>query len=109
MENEPDMRKLAHFIGKALTESTDPPLYPSVDAALTEMVRKLMQKDFTQLVAFLYEVDVDEEKLKDLLRQNDTEDVAEVIAALIIERQQAKVKSRQQYKRDTGISEEEKW
>lgn len=103
------MRKLADFIGRALTKTTEPPLYPSVLAALTEMVRKLMQKDSNQLVALLYEVDVDEGKLKDLLRQNDTKDVAQVIAALIIERQEAKVKSRQEYKRNTGVDEEEKW
>lgn len=109
MENQPDVRKLAHFIGKALTETTEPPLYPSLLASVTEMVRDLMQKDFNQLVALLYEVDVDEGKLKDLLQQNDTKNVAGVIAALIIERQEAKVKSRQQYKRNTGISEEEKW
>ena len=109
MENEPDMRKLADFIGKALTQTTEPPLYPSLLAAVTEMVRKLLLKDFNQLVTLLYEVDVDEKKLRDLLRKNDTEDSAGVIAALIIERQEAKVKSRQQYKRDEGISEEEKW
>ena len=109
MENEPDMRKLADFIGEALTKTDRPPLYPSLLTTLAEMVRKLMHKDFNQLVSLLYEVDVEEEKLQELLRQSETADVARVIAAMIIERQEAKVKSRQEYKRNTGISEEEKW
>ena len=109
MENAPDMRKLADFIGEALTKTVHGPLYPSLLTNLTEMVRKLMHKDFNQLVALLYEVDVDEEKLQQLLRENKTTDVARVIAALIIERQEAKIKTRQQYKRDKEIDEEEKW
>jgi hypothetical protein len=109
MENEPDMRRLADFIGEALTKTAMGPVYPSLLTTLTEMVRKLMHKDFNQLVALLYEVDVDEENLRQLLNENKPTDVARVIAALLIERQEAKIKTRQQYKRDTEIDEEEKW
>ena len=109
MEREHDMRTLADFIGEALTKTVDPPAYPSLLKSLTVIIRKLLEKDMAQLVNLLYEIDIEEQKLSDLLQQHKSEDVAEVIAAFIIERQQAKVNSRQQNKSDTEIEEDEKW
>ena len=109
MENEPDMRKLADFIGEALTKTVEPPLYPSLLTSVTNMVDELMKKDYKQLVSLLYEIDVDEEMLERLLREDTKTEPGRIIAALIIERQAAKVKTRQQYKGDMDINEDEKW
>ena len=102
------MRTLADFIVKALTKTTEP-FYPSLLTSLSRIINELIEKDFNQLVAILYEVDVDEEKLKQVLRENKSADPGRIIAAMIIERQEAKVKSRQQFKRNTEIDEDEKW
>jgi hypothetical protein len=64
---------------------------------LEELINKINQlivSDFEKLVQLLYRVDVDEARLKRLLQENAGEDAAKVIALLLIERQQQKLKSR---------------
>lgn len=78
--------------------------------ALTQRVNQLLDTDFQALVQLLYRLDVPEEKLKQLLRQNPYTDAARIIASLILQRQQQKIESREQYKqRGNENSEEERW
>ena len=73
-------------------------------------INYLIEHDFQKLVSVLYRVDVNEKKLKHLLKENIEEDAGLIIADLIIERQLQKIKSRQQFReRDNNISDEEKW
>jgi hypothetical protein len=73
-------------------------------------VNHLIQHHFEQLVSLLYRIDVSEAKIKSLLQQQPNEDAAKIIAALIIERQIQKIKTRQQFsQRDNNFNEEEKW
>jgi hypothetical protein len=73
-------------------------------------INYLIEHDFQKLVSVLYQVDVNEKKLKHLLKENIDEDAGLIIADLIIERQLQKIKSRQQFReRDNNISDEEKW
>lgn len=77
---------------------------------LSVEINDLIVHDFQKLVGILYRIDINERKLKYLLRENVGEDAAVIIADLIIERQLQKIKSRQEYRRDnTNINEEEKW
>jgi hypothetical protein len=77
---------------------------------LAERINELIQKDFQKLVSILYRLDISEEKLKYLLKENSDSDAGFIIAELIIERQIQKKKSRQQFsKRDDDIDENEKW
>jgi len=61
-------------------------------------VSGLIRHDFQKLVMLLYRIDVSETKLRQLLKENPEENSAKMIAHLIIERQEQKIKSRQQYK-----------
>lgn len=73
-------------------------------------INHLIVRDFNQLVSILYRLDVSENKLKQMLNDNNNEDAGKIIAALIIERQLQKIKSRRQFKRrDDTIDENEKW
>lgn len=73
-------------------------------------INHLIKNDFEKLIAYLYRVDVSEQKLKLLLQQFPGEDAGNIIAQLIIERQQQKIKTRQQFsQRDDSFNEEEKW
>jgi hypothetical protein len=73
-------------------------------------VNELIQHDFQKLVTILYRIDVNEPKLKYLLKENPGDDAGKIIAELIIERQLQKIKSRQEHsKRDENISDNEKW
>jgi hypothetical protein len=58
----------------------------------------LIQHDFQKLVMLLYRIDVSETKLRLLLKQNQGENSARMIAHLIIERQKQKIRSRQEHK-----------
>ena len=77
---------------------------------LANYINNLIKNDFEKLVSYLYRIDVSELKLKSLLQQNPQEDAGNIIAALIIERQEQKIKTRQQFsQRDDNVQEEEKW
>ncbi len=77
---------------------------------LSNYINQLIQTDFQKLIFCLYRIDVSEIKLKQLLQQQPNEDAGKIIAALIIERQLQKIKSRQQFsQQDDDFTEEEKW
>ena len=81
----------------------------SLKEKLGEHINQLILDDFHKLVNLLYRVDVDESKIKRILRENPGKDAGHILAALIIERQLQKILSRKQYKPEDDISSEEKW
>ena len=84
--------------------------YNEIHATLSAYINRLINNDFDKLIAYLYRIDVNEQKLKSLLQQTPNEDAGNVIATLIIERQQQKVKTRQQFSQpEHDVDEEEKW
>lgn len=77
---------------------------------LSDYVNQMIESDFERLVNLLYRIDVDEEKLRDLLLKNQGQDAGSIIAGLIIERQINKLKSKESFRRvqrDDGG--EERW
>ena len=78
--------------------------------ALIEKINDLINNDFQKLVSILYRMDVSETKLKQLLNENPGTNASLIITDLMIERQEQKMISRQQFrKKDENISDEEKW
>ena len=76
---------------------------------LSQHINYLVDHDFAQLINILYTVDVNESKLKHLLKENADLGAGHVIAGLIIERQIQKIKTRQDIKSAYDDSDEEKW
>ncbi|WP_276504808.1 hypothetical protein [Terrimonas pollutisoli] len=77
---------------------------------LAAYINTLVQSDFNKLVQLLYRIDVNEAKLKSMLKQNPGADAGLIIADLIIERQRQKLQSRKSFtKKDNEINEEDKW
>jgi len=76
---------------------------------LTDKINELLNSDFSKLISILYRIDISEAKLKQLLTENPNTDAGLIIADMMIERQLEKIKSRQQYKGDKNISDDEKW
>ena len=73
-------------------------------------INQLISGDFAKLVYLLYAVDVSEKKLKQLLAEHPNEDAGKLIALLILERQEQKKKSREQFKKnEQDIPDEDKW
>ena len=84
--------------------------YSELHSQLSTYINGLIKNDFDKLITYLYRIDVNEQKLKSLLQQNPNEVAGNIIATLIIERQQQKIKSRKQFSQREGLfDEEEKW
>ena len=78
--------------------------------ALVEKINDLITTDFQKLVSILYRMDVSETKLKQLLNENPGTNAALIITDLMIERQEQKIISRQEFKKkDENINDDEKW
>src|SRR5258706_15486409 len=73
-------------------------------------INHLINHDFEKLVYYLYRVDVNENKMRQVLEQKEGENAAGPIADLIIERQLQEIKSRQHFnQRDNGIDVNGSW
>ena len=91
--------------------------YKEIHTQLSTYINALIKDDFDKLITYLYRIDVNEQKLKSLLQQNPNEDAGNIIATLIIERQQQKINTRERFsQRDdnlpagqAGFDAEEKW
>ena len=68
---------------------------------LVTFIDDLIRNDFNGLLSILYRVDISEEKLKRTLAENKDTQVqsAELIAELLVEREQEKIISRAKYRR----------
>ncbi len=77
---------------------------------LTEKINFLIVHDFNKLIYILYRADINELKLNKLLAENKKEDAGKIIAALFIQRQLEKIKSREENAQSNHKdSEEERW
>jgi hypothetical protein len=84
--------------------------YAEIHAQLSAYINHLVKNDFEKLVSYLYRIDVNEQKLKTLLNQFPDEDAGNIIASLIIERQEQKLKTRELFSQQAAdVDDEEKW
>jgi hypothetical protein len=104
MDNE-----LARYLNEAFSLELKESTYDQLKIILVVKINELINNDFSKLIHLLYKADVNEAKLKRLLKENDASHAAEIIASLIIERQMQKINSRRESRRDNDFDEEEKW
>jgi hypothetical protein len=71
---------------------------PELNQNLVDFINSLIINDFSKLVTILYRVDVDENKLKKILKEQAGTDAAQIIAGLIIEREQQKAETRKKFR-----------
>ena len=76
---------------------------------LAIFINGLIEKDFSRLVQILYRLDVSEDKLKTVLRENPAGDAGNMIAILIIERIAQREQIKEMFKPEGKIPEDEKW
>ena len=105
MKDEHVLQNVSKEFGITLNEKE----LPLARQILAERINELINSDFQKLVSILYRIDVNETKLKQLLNANQATDAGLIIADLLIERQEQKIRSRQEYKPDENISDDEKW
>jgi hypothetical protein len=75
---------------------------------LSGYISHLMNNNPDKLVSILSRVDVSEKTLKANL-QNQDENASSIMAQMIIERQLEKIKTRERYRSNDDVSEDEKW
>lgn len=71
----------------SITDDIDQKNHKSVKEELMKLINELINNDFTALVQLLYRIDIDENKLKQNLKQHGDADSASLIADMIIKRQ----------------------
>lgn len=76
--------------------------------ALAAYLNHLLLNDFSALVQTLYRVDVSEEKVKGVLRENPAADAGDLLAELLVQRQKEKAPATGAFRKDRP-SEEEAW
>ena len=78
---------------------------------LTDKINYLIIHDFNKLIYILYRADINETKLNKLLAENKKEDAGKIIAALFIQRQLEKIKSKEDFNsKDFNTDDgEERW
>ena len=78
---------------------------------LTDKINFLIVNDFNKLIYILYRADINETKLNNLLAENKKEDAGKIIAALFIQRQLEKIKSKEDFNtKDFNTDDgEERW
>jgi len=96
------INEIAKELGLVLRENPDKQL-------LADKLNELIVKDFQRLIAILYRMDISEEKLMLLLKDNPNSDAGLIIADMMIERQAQKIKSRKETKSNKEIPDDEKW
>lgn len=82
----------------------------SLFRSLSSFINEMLLHHFNELIQLLYRLDIDEQKLRTLLLENRSTDSGDLIARMILQRQEQKIKSRKMFKNNqAGTSEEEKW
>ena len=83
----------------------------ALETLLAEKVNALIEGNFDQLLQLLYRIDINEQRLRRLLVENEGEDAGLMIARLILQRQWEKMESRRKYRQDTDadVEGEERW
>ncbi len=76
---------------------------------LAHKINALILHDFNGLVRILYRIDIEEKKIKQMLATHAQEDAGELIAKMILEREQEKAETRKRLKRQNKESDEERW
>ena len=82
---------------------------PDIEKQLSTYINDLILYDFQKLLFVLYRLDISEQKLQMLLDEQTDQTAGEIIAIMIIEREQQKIESRKKFKATDNPSNEERW
>lgn len=78
-------------------------------ALISQEINRLITHDFNLLVTTLYRLDISEKKLTDCLASYPDENAGNLVADLVLERELEKFRSRQQFKNNDPIADDDKW
>lgn len=76
---------------------------------LSNYINRLINSDFERLVSLLYRMDVDENKMRNILTDKPGRNASDLIATLIVDRHMQKIRSRKEFRQHTTDDNEERW
>jgi hypothetical protein len=83
---------------------------PAWYEALKIAINDLINHDFNKLIQVLYQLDVPEQKLKNIFSANTGEDAGTIIANLLLERQIQRIRSKKASQpKPSDIPDDERW
>jgi hypothetical protein len=107
MENSQLVQNINNDMAIALPEKIS---LEQLQDQLSVHINHLIETSFEALITLLYKIDVSEQKLKDVLRNNPAKNAGDIIASLIIERQLQKINFKKKFTgKSSSGSNEEKW
>ena len=107
MENTELIQNINNTLAIKLSDKIS---FQELHRQLSAYINHLIKNNFEALVALLYKIDVNEDKLKHFLIDDPNDDAGNIIALLIIERQQQKLAFKNQFtNKNPAASNEEKW
>lgn len=92
-----------------LADSIQEPTCGDIRNRLIYLINELINYDFHGLTQLLYRIDVNEVKLKELLKENKETEAAPIVADMIIARQLQKIETRKQFKSNDNPPADERW
>ncbi len=93
----------------ALSNEIDERNTETLREELIHLINNLINNDFNSLIQLLYRIDVDENKLKENLKQREGADTASLITDMIIKRQLQKIKYGKKFPQNKNQPGEERW
>lgn len=66
-------------------------------ALLTPIIHQMLNRNFERLLQICYRIDLDEQRLKEILHHADPESMSKELAQAIIQRQMKKIEIRRRY------------
>ncbi|KAA2244728.1 hypothetical protein F0L74_01775 [Chitinophaga agrisoli] len=107
---EPYLQVTARELGETMElHLPDTVSYEQLEDMLAQRLEILISEHFQQFVFLLYRIDVREDKIREILEKDAGEGAYHKIAALLIERQLEKIRSREMYRSTPPENDEEKW
>jgi hypothetical protein len=95
METPALLHDLNDSYGLGLPEDTT---LDALETVLADRINTMITTDFNRLVSLLYRIDVNENVLKKLLKENAGTDAGLIMARLVLERQWQKIETRRKYR-----------
>lgn len=86
-------------IASSAEESAVNPSYEELKRMIAERIRQMLSTNYEQLLNLLYRIDIPESRVAEALSEYPPNEVPEMLAEMIIERQRQKVVTRQQYRK----------
>jgi hypothetical protein len=109
MTETPHLITLQHQLAEKFEIPLPESTFEQFSIQLTAWVKNLIVNDMNKLLYILYRVDVEEEKMLKIIRENSIPHGAQLIADALISRQLQKIEQRQTGTTPSDIPEDEKW